>query len=107
MAATARAGRNARDELSTLPVTLRQAQGLSTLGDRPLVVLTSAETARDTEGWADAQERMGALSSDTVRREVAASHAGMVEDPDGAAASVQAVATVVRAVRTGTPVTTP
>jgi pimeloyl-ACP methyl ester carboxylesterase len=107
VAATTRAGRNARDELSTLPVTLRQAQGLLTLGDRPLVVLTTAETARDTAGWSDAQERMGALSTDTVRREVEASHAGMVEDPDGATDSVRAVASVVRAVRTGTPVTAP
>lgn len=104
VAASARAARNSRDELSMLPVTFRQAQALSTLGDRPLVVLTSAESARDTGGWVDAQERLAALSSDTVRHEVPASHAGMVEDRDGAAAAVQAVASVVGAVRTGTPV---
>ena len=50
---------------------------------------------------------MAALSSNAVPREVAASHAGMVEDPGGAAASVQAIASVVRAVRTGTPLATP
>ena len=104
MAATPRSARNARDELSMLPVVFRQAQALSTLGDRPLVVLTSAETARDTDGWTEAQERMAALSADTVHHEVAASHAGMVEDPAGAAASVQAITSVIGAIRTGTPV---
>jgi pimeloyl-ACP methyl ester carboxylesterase len=107
MAATPRAARNARDELSMLPATFRQAQALTTLQNRPLVVLTSADTARDTDGWSEEQERMTALSTDAVHREVAASHAGMVEDRDGSAASVQAIASVVRAVRSGTSVTTP
>ena len=105
MSASPRAGRNARDELSMLPVVFRQARALTTLGDRPLVVLTSAENARDTDGWTEAQARMAELSSNAVIREAAASHAGMVEDPDGAAASVQAIASVVRAVRTGTALT--
>lgn len=106
MAATPRAARIARDELSMLPTIFRQARALTTLEGRPLVVLTSAENARDTAGWAKAQERMAELSVDTLHREVAASHAGMVEDPDGATASVQAIASVVRAVRTGRPLTT-
>jgi hypothetical protein len=85
-----------------LPVVFEQARTLTTLGDRPLVVLTSAENARDTDGWTEAQEHMAELSSDAVTREAAASHAGIVEDPGGAAASVRAIASVVRAVRTGT-----
>ena len=104
MAATPRAGRNARDELSMLPAVFRQARALATLGDRPLVVLTSAENARDTDGWTAAQEQMAGLSTNAVRRDAATSHAGMVEDPAGAAASAQAIATVVRALRTQTPV---
>jgi pimeloyl-ACP methyl ester carboxylesterase len=106
MSVTPRAGRNARDELSVLPVVFRQAQALTSLGDRPLVVLTSAENARDTDGWTVAQERMAALSTNAVRREAATSHAGIVEDPDGAAASVQAITAVVQAIRTGTAVAT-
>ena len=106
MSATPRAGRNARDELSMLPVVFEQARALTTLGDRPLVVLTSAENARDTDGWTEAQEHMAELSSDVVTREAAASHAGIVEDLGGAAASVQAITSVVRAVCTGTPLTT-
>ena len=104
--ATPRAGRNARDELSMLPVVFEQARALTTLGDRPLVVLTSAENARATDGWTEAQVQMAALSSNAVRREAAASHAGIVEHPGGAAASANAIASVVRAVRTGSPLTT-
>ena len=107
MSATPRAGRNARDEVSMLPVLFRQARALTTLGDRPLVVLTSAENARESEGWTEAQEQMAALSSNAVRRDAATSHAGIVEDPAGAAASVRAIASVVRAVRTGTAVASP
>ena len=103
--ATPRSGRNARDELSMLPVVCEQARALTTLGHRPLVVLTSAENARDTDGWTEAQEHMAELSGDAVTRDAPASHAGMVEDPGGAAASVQAIASVVRAVRAGTPLT--
>lgn len=106
MSATPRAGRNARDELSALPVVFRQAQALTSLGDRPLVVLTSAENARDTDGWTTAQEQMTALSTNAVRREAATSHAGIVEDPDGAAASAHAITDVVQAIRTGTAVAT-
>jgi pimeloyl-ACP methyl ester carboxylesterase len=107
MAATPRAARNARDELTTLPAVFRQAQALTTLGDRPLVVLTSAENADDTDGWTEAQQRMAELSTDALHDSVATSHAGMVEDEVGAAASVHGIASVVRAVRAGTPLTHP
>ena len=106
MSATPRAGRNSRDELSVLPTVFRQAQALTTLGSRPLVVLTSVETAHDTDGWTEAQERMAGLSTDASRREVATSHAGMVEDPGGATASIRAIASVVRAVRLRTTLAT-
>lgn len=104
MAATPRSARNARDELSMLPELFEQARALTSLGDRPLVVLTSAENARDSDGWTEAQEQMAALSSNAIRRDAATSHAGMVEDPEGAAAAVEAIASVVGAIRTGTPV---
>jgi pimeloyl-ACP methyl ester carboxylesterase len=104
MAATPRAARNGRDELSVLPDVFRQARALTTLGDRPLVVLTSAENARSTDGWEQAQERMASLSSDSDHREVEASHAGVLEDPLGAAASVESIASAVEAVRAGDPV---
>ncbi|MFC7723647.1 hypothetical protein ACFQW6_00920 [Nocardioides sp. GCM10028917] len=107
MSATPRAGRKARDELSMLPIVFEQARALTSLSDRPLVVLTSAENARDSDGWTEAQEEMAGLSSNAVRRDAATSHAGIVEDANGAAASVEAIASVIRAVRTGAVVATP
>jgi pimeloyl-ACP methyl ester carboxylesterase len=99
-----RAGRNSRDEVSMLPEVFKAAQRLTTLGDRPLVVLTSIDTAHDTGGWTAAQTRLAALSSNVAHRDVDASHQGMVEDAAGAAASVEAITSVVRAVRNDTPV---
>ena len=106
MNASPRAGRNGRDELSMLPEVFAQAQELTTLGDRPLAVLTSAETAHDTGGWTQAQNQLAALSSDVVHRVVDASHQGMVEDPAGASASVQAITSVVEASRSHAPLAT-
>ncbi|MBD3926389.1 alpha/beta fold hydrolase [Nocardioides cavernae] len=107
MNASPRAGRNSRDEVSVLPEVFEAAQQLTTLGDRPLAVLTSTETAHNTGGWTAAQIRLAALSSDVIHRYVNASHQGMVEDPAGAAASVQAITSVLQAIRTHTPLATP
>lgn len=107
MNASPRAGRNGRDEVSVLPEVFAQAQALTTLGDRPLVVLTSADTAHDTGGWTQAQDQLADLSGDVVHRVVDASHQGMVEDPDGASASVEAITSVVEASRSHTPLATP
>lgn len=99
MSATPRAASSSRDGFTMLPETLRQARDLTSLGHLPLVVLTSTESARDTDGWAHAQDRMAALSTDAQHREVGTSHAGVVDTPRGAAASVDAIAAVVAAVR--------
>jgi pimeloyl-ACP methyl ester carboxylesterase len=105
MSATVRAQRNGRDELSTIPRVFEQSQSLGTLDDRPLMVLTASENL-GTEGWSAAQDRLAALSGDSVHRDVRSSHAGMVEDPDGSAASVAAITAVARSVGTGSPVST-
>ncbi|HYO41158.1 MAG TPA: alpha/beta hydrolase [Nocardioidaceae bacterium] len=102
MGSTVRAQRSARDELSMVPRLLEDSQSLSTLGDRPLVVLTASENL-GTEGWAAAQDRLAALSSDSVHRDVRSSHAGLVDDPNGSDASVTAIESVARSVSTGSP----
>ena len=89
-----------------IPVVFGQAQALTTLGDRPLAVLTASENL-STEGWASAQDRIAALSTNSLHRDVESTHAGMVEDPDGSAASVRAINAVVQAVRTGSALATP
>lgn len=99
---TVRLARNGRDELTMLPTIFRQSQALTTLGDRPLVVLTTTESLRGA-GWAGAQDQLAALSSDHLHRTVDSTHAGLVDERHAASESAEAIEQVVAAVRTGSP----
>jgi pimeloyl-ACP methyl ester carboxylesterase len=101
MTATPRAFRNGRDEVSVILDVFAQAQALTTLGDRPLAVLTASENLT-TNGWVGAQDELARLSTDHVHRIVHSSHSGLVEDASPAAESVRAISEVVAAVRTRT-----
>ena len=105
LASTPYAARNGRDELSVIPDVFAQAQGLSSLNDRPLAVLTASENLT-TVGWKGAQDRLAALSTNHVHRTVDSTHAGVLEDKTPAAASVRAITEVVSAVHAGTPLET-
>lgn len=95
---------NAVDEVSQYGAAFAQAQALTTLGSRPLVVLTLTDKAAgDPDGYA-AQERFAELSTNTSLRTAATTHDGLVEEQQGAVASAQAITDVVQAVRTGTEV---
>ena len=94
--------RNMRDEQSILPELFRQAQALTTLGDRPLAVVTASENL-STDGWQAAQDRLAELSTNCVQSVSESTHAGLLEDEHGAGDSVAAIQDVVAAVRTGTP----
>ena len=99
--ATPRAARSVRDEFSQIRTTMTQAQTLTTLGDRPLVVLTAGKGAQG--GWNAAQDKLAALSTNSVHRTLAnAEHAMFTEQQATAAQSAQAIRDVVNAVRTGT-----
>jgi pimeloyl-ACP methyl ester carboxylesterase len=98
MTSSVRAFRNARDEVSMIPEVFEQAQALTTLGDRPLVVLTASETLA-TDGWVAAQEQLAGLSTHGVRRDVDSTHAGLVDSEHGATESARAIGEVVLAVR--------
>ena len=95
--------RNQRDEVSVIPEVFAQAQALTTLGDRPLAVLTASATSTGTDGWVGAQDQLAALSTNSVHRTVDSTHAGLLEDVRPAAESVRAITEVVSSVRTGTP----
>ena len=103
---TPRTFRNGRDEISMVPRVFEQAQALTTLGSRPLAVVSASDSLGD-EGWPAAQDRMAALSTDSLHTVAESSHAGVVDDPDGAAASVRAITAVVDAVITGSALATP
>jgi pimeloyl-ACP methyl ester carboxylesterase len=96
-----RGWRNIRDEFAAMPALFEQARTLTTLGDRPLVVLTAAGHDSDP-AWSPAQERMAALSTSSSHRWTEAGHSDLLEE-DGAEDTVRAVDDVVRAARTGSP----
>ena len=79
-----------------------EAASLRDFGDKPLVVL-SAGVGSDAD-WPQKQERLAALSTDSVHRVVdGASHAGLVAEETHAATTSRAILEVVSAVRTGQP----
>lgn len=97
-----RGWRNVRDEYATLPALLQQAQALTTLGRRPLVVLTASADDADPASRS-AHDRMAALSVNSSHRFSNASHVALLDEAGGASDSVDAIDDVVQAVRTGTP----
>ena len=66
------------------------------------MVLTAAGHDSD-RGWATAQNRMAALSTNSSHRSADATHAGLLEEEHGAQLSARAIDDVVQAARTGTP----
>ncbi|CAN5699676.1 hypothetical protein BH10PSE5_BH10PSE5_16820 [soil metagenome] len=86
------AGRATREEM--------EAGRPGSLGDRPLIVLSAGRSAQDAawqDGWADAQNRLAALSTRGIH--IVAENNGhslALENPDLVAAAVEAVVRVVR-----------
>ena len=99
-----RSARTARDEVSTFRRAFEQAQELTSLGGKPLVVVSARETLAGTAGWRAAQAQLAALSTNADHRPVASSHGGLLDDVTASDASVSAIADVVGAVRTGSAV---
>jgi pimeloyl-ACP methyl ester carboxylesterase len=104
-AASPRGARNMRDEQSQLRNVFTQAQALATFDPKPLAVVTARANADDTKGWAAAQDRMAALSSNSTHWTADTTHVGLLDDTSGVPNSVRAISAVVSAVRTGTPLT--
>jgi hypothetical protein len=92
-----------RDEMAAMPAMFAQAQALTTLGDRPLVVVTATESLQTIPGWSAAQDRMAALSTTSSHRVADFTHMALLETESGAAISANAIDDVVQAVRTGAP----
>src|SRR2546429_466141 len=91
-----------RDEFAELPNTLKEAAELTTLGDRPLIVVTASKGA--ATGWIPLQDKMTGLSTNSVHRVLPdTDHPGLIHDKTGAAASSQAILDVVASVRNGAP----
>ncbi len=101
---TPRHNRSVRDEFSEIRTAMAQAQSLTSLGNRPLAVVTAKKDAEG--GWMAAQDELAALSTNSVHQIVAgATHSSLIETETNAAQSSRAILDVVDAVRTDTPVT--
>ena len=97
---TPAAARSGRDEIVSLPAALHQAQAFTSLGDRPLMVV-SAGSGQQT-GWLEAQDELPQLSSNSSHRVLdAATHTSLISGTD-APASTQAILDAVAAIRSGT-----
>ena len=91
--------RGASEEILALPTALRQSSALTSLGDRPLLVVTAAADA--DPGWVAAQENLPRLSMASIHRVMAdATHNSLISGVD-APASAHAILDVLAAVRTG------
>lgn len=102
--ATAKGAANSVAEMAAYGQAFAQAQQLTTLGARPLVVLTTADkAASDPAGYA-AQQRFAALSADSSLRTANTTHTGLLDDPAGSAPTVRAILDTIAAVQVGTTV---
>jgi pimeloyl-ACP methyl ester carboxylesterase len=91
-----------RDEFAELPTVFRQDKALTSLGGKPLFVLT-ADLGQESD-WPAAQNKLAALSTNSVHQTThGATHVALLEDRNYAAVSSRAIGAVVRSVRTGDP----
>ena len=94
-----------RAEHSQLGDVFAQAQALTTFDPKPLAVVTARENADATSGWAAAQDRIAALSTNSTHWTADTTHVGLLDDANGSTDSVRAITEVVTAVRTGSAMT--
>jgi pimeloyl-ACP methyl ester carboxylesterase len=92
-----------RVELAELRTVFNQDKALKSLHGKPLFVLT-ADVGQQS-GWANAQDRLAALSTNSVHQTThGATHQALLEEQRYAVQSARAIEAVVQAVRTGSPV---
>jgi pimeloyl-ACP methyl ester carboxylesterase len=90
--------RSDRLEFLMLPKVFDQAKALTTLGGKPLAVLSG--DVGEQRGWSAAQTKLAQLSRNSVHRTAhGATHAALLEDQRFAATTSRTIADVVRAAR--------
>jgi pimeloyl-ACP methyl ester carboxylesterase len=94
--------RASRDEFAQLPTVFRQDKALTSLGGKPLFVLTA--DLGQLSGWPAAQNELAGLSTNSVQETThGATHEALLADRNYAAVSSRAIDAVVRSVRTSAP----
>ena len=93
------------DEYVTANRSASEAGALTSLGGKPLIVLTAEEG--NAPGWIEKQAALAALSTNSLHSVVpGATHQSLVDNPTHAAVVSQAIVDVVEAIRTGAPLAT-
>jgi hypothetical protein len=101
---TPREVRADHNEFTELPTAFKQAQALTTLGSKPLFVLT-ADLGQQA-GWPASQDKLALLSSNSAHRTTrGATHAALIEDPGFAHITGLAIKSVVFSARSGVSLT--
>jgi pimeloyl-ACP methyl ester carboxylesterase len=101
---TSREVRADHNEFTELPTVFKQAQALTTLGSKPLVVLT-ADLGQQA-GWPASQAKLALLSSNRAHRTThGATHGALLEDEYFARITSIAIKAVVVSVRSGASLT--
>jgi pimeloyl-ACP methyl ester carboxylesterase len=99
-ASSPRSARSLRDELSKVRTSMKQAQGLSSIGRRPLIVMTATVGAKPE--WMGLQEDLLRLSSNSAQVVLNnADHAMLTASKSTASVSATAIRDVVSSARTG------
>lgn len=94
--------RSSLDEYINAGSSARQAAGLRSFSDKPLVVLTAGTGKRP--GWDASQRALATLSTNSLRRVIDGStHGSLLGDQDDAAATARGILDVVASVRSASP----
>src|SRR5215210_5652908 len=91
------------EEFRAAPETSAQVRSMGSLGDKPLAVISAAEQSSD---WLEMQEELTTLSPNSIHRVVeGATHESLLYDKGDSQLTSAAIEKVVKAVRTGRPLT--
>ena len=93
-----------RNEFTELPTVFKQAQALTTLGSKPLVVLTAGRGQQ--AGWPASQNKLALLSSSHAHRTIrGATHTALLDDRNFARITSTGIKAVVFSARSGVSLT--
>ena len=93
-----------KEYLAEANTSMQEASLLTTLGSKPLIVVTADEGITDGQ-WQSKQDQMTTLSTNSLHRHANATHQSLLDDEADSAAASQAIRDVVNAVRTSRPLT--
>ena len=93
-----------KEYLADADTSMQEASSLTTLGSKPLIVVTADEAITDSQ-WQSKQDHMATLSTNSLHRHANATHPSLLADEVDSAAASQAIRDVVAAVSNSRPLT--